>query len=413
MQPLDVPDQVNEVRAKVRTFVEGELQPLEPDSIRWELEASQRTEPFQPEDGVSYTFDPLGDLPVDVYQGLLDRAAQRGLWGFDVPAEYGGQDIGVLAKMVAVEEMAKTVVPFILPPESPNLHWLMAVASAEQRERYLEPYARGRIASGVAISEPSAGSDVSGMSTVAVRDGDGWVINGTKKWIGKADWGDFLILVAVTDTEKRARGGMTAFLIDRGTPGVEVVRRLPTISNYRPCEVELRDVRVGDGQVLGDVGDAFVPLQNRFGVRRLEIASRSLGATERLLDMMIAHSKERETFGRPLASRQMVQQWIADGIMGLHACRLVNYDAARKLDAGVQDIRQEAAAAKVMGTELLNKVADWCLQAHGGLGLSKDLPIESYYRLVRIWRIVEGPSEVHRVSIARRALRDGRVSAEL
>lgn len=408
-----MPDEVQDVRRKVRAFVEEELHPLEPQSIMWELEATARTEPFEAEDGVSYAFDPLGDLPSEVYQGLLESAEKRGLWGFDVPEEFGGQNVGVLAKMVAVEEMSKTVVPFILPPESPNLHWLMQVATEDQRERYLEPYARGRATSGVAITEPSAGSDVSGMSTMATRDGDGWLINGTKKWIGKADWGDFLIVVAVTDPEKRARGGMTAFLIDRGTPGVDVIRRLPTISNYRPCEVQFNDVRVGDEQVLGEIGQAFVPLQNRFGIRRLEIASRSVGAVERLLDMMIDYTTKRVTFGQPLADRQMIQQWIADGVMGLHACRLINYDAARKLDRGVVDIRQEAATAKVMATELLSRVADWCLQAHGGVGLGKDLPIESYTRLVRIWRIVEGASEVHRVSIARRAIGDGRVSIEV
>jgi (R)-benzylsuccinyl-CoA dehydrogenase len=407
MTLTDIPADLIELRDRVRNFVQADLLPLESEAVRLELQASQRTEPFQAEPGRSYQFDPLGDLPGETYQGLLDSARGRGLWGIDVPTEYGGQGLGALAKMLVTEEMNKTVVPFILPPESPNLHWLSNAVNDEQRARYLEPYARGDITSGVGITEPGAGSDVSGMSTRAERRHGRWVLNGRKKWIGKADWADFLIVVAVTDPEKGSRGGMTAFLVDRGTPGVVVERRLPTISNYRPCEVRFDDVELDDAQVLGEVGQAFIPLQNRFAIRRLEIAARCSGATTRLLEMLMSHAKERVTFGEPLASRQTIQNWIADGAMELHALRLVNMDAARKLDAGQTDLRYESSTAKVLGTELMQRVADQCLQAHGALGLGKDLPIESYYRLVRIWRIVEGASEVHRVTVARQLLRSG------
>lgn len=407
MTLTDIPADLIELRDRVRAFVQEDLLPLEPEAVRLELQASQRTEPFQAEPGRSYQFDPVGDLPGETYQRLLDSARERGLWGIDVPTEYGGQGHGALAKLLVTEEMSKTVVPFILPPESPNLHWLSNAVNDAQRARYLEPYARGEITSGVGITEPGAGSDVSGMSTRAERRDGRWVLNGRKKWIGKADWADFLIVVAVTDAEKGSRGGMTAFLVDRGTPGVVVERRLPTISNYRPCEVRFDDVELDDAQVLGEVGQAFIPLQNRFAIRRLEIAARCAGATTRLLDMLMAHAKERVTFGEPLASRQTIQNWIADGAMELHALRLVNMDAARKLDAGQTDIRYESSTAKVLGTELMQRVADQCLQGHGALGLGKDLPIEYYYRLVRIWRIVEGASEVHRVTVARQLLRSG------
>jgi (R)-benzylsuccinyl-CoA dehydrogenase len=407
MTPTDIPVALLELRDRVRAFVQEELLPLEPEAVRLELQASQRTEPFQAEPGRSYQFDPLGDLPSETYQKLLDSARERGLWGIDVPTEYGGQGHGALAKLLVTEEMSKTVVPFILPPESPNLHWLSNAANDQQRSRYLEPYARGEITSGVGITEPGAGSDVSGIATHAERRDGRWVLNGRKKWIGKADWADFLIVVAVTDPEKGSRGGMTAFLVDRGTPGVVVERRLPTISNYRPCEVRFDDVELDDAQVLGEVGQAFIPLQNRFAIRRLEIAARCVGATTRLLEMLMQHAKERVTFGEPLASRQTIQNWIADGAMGLHALRLVTVDAARKLDAGQTDIRYESSTAKVLGTELLQRVADQCLQGHGALGLGKDLPIEYYYRLVRIWRIVEGASEIHRVTVARQLLRSG------
>ncbi|MGH3660594.1 MAG: acyl-CoA dehydrogenase family protein [Micromonosporaceae bacterium] len=407
MPESEIPPQLLALRDRARDFVREELWPLEPDVIRAEALASQHEKPFQAERGRSYQSDPLGDVPYDTCQRLLGSARERGLWGIDVPEEYGGQGHGVLAKVLVTAEMAKTIVPFVLPPDSPNLHWLTAAANDEQRARYLEPYARGSITSGVGITEPTAGSDVSGIQTRAERRDGQWVLNGHKKWIGKADWADFLIVVAVTDPERRARGGMTAFLVDRGAPGVVIERRLPTISNYRVCELRFVDVRLPDSQVLGDVGNAFIPLQNRFSIRRLEIAARCVGVVERLLDMLMRHATERVTFGEPLASRQTIQNWLADGAMGLHACKLVNYDAARKLDAGQTDVRHEASMAKVLGTELVTEVVDRCLQAHGARGLSKELPIEYYYRLVRVWRIVEGASEIHRSAIARRLLRDG------
>jgi (R)-benzylsuccinyl-CoA dehydrogenase len=159
--------------------------------------------------------------------------------------------------------------------------------------------------------------------------------------------------------------------------------------------------------VLGTVGQRFVPLQNRFSIRRLELAAKSVGASERLLKKLLDQVKNRVTFGEPLASRQTIQNWIADAAMGLHACRPVIQDAGRKLDAGATDVRYEASTAKVLATELVAQVADRCLQAHGGMGLGKDLPIEYYTRLVRTWRIVEGASEIHRFTIAGRLLRDG------
>ncbi|WP_324275554.1 acyl-CoA dehydrogenase family protein [Blastococcus brunescens] len=151
MTGTDIPAELLALRDRVRAFVQEELWPLEPEAIRLELQASQRTEPFQAEPGRSYQFDPAGDLPAETYQRLLDSARDRGLWGIDVPTEFGGQGHGSLAKLLVTEEMSKTVVPFILPPESPNLHWLSSAVDDDQRARYLEPYARGR-------SPPASGS---------------------------------------------------------------------------------------------------------------------------------------------------------------------------------------------------------------------------------------------------------------
>ena len=394
-----------DVKARARAFVTEDLWPLEREVLRREL--SSREDPFVPRPGVRYRCDPLGVISPGEYDSLLESAAARGLTGLDVSRELGGQALPVTGKLAVMEEMGKTIVPFVLPPDAPNLHWLEAACSAEQQERYLAPYAQGQLRSGLALTEDVAGSDVSGIRTLATRTAGGWVLDGRKKWIGSADWADFLIVVAVTDEARATRGGMTAFLVDRGTPGVVVERRLLTISYQRPCELRLEGVRLGDEQVLGEVGGAFVPLQKRLSHRRLEMAARCAGAADRLLEMMISRARERHTFGAPLASRQIIQEWIADAAMRLHATRLVCSDAAARIAAGAGDVRLPAAAAKLMATELLNDVADRCLQVHGALGASKDLPIEHYYRLARVFRIAEGASEIQKTFIAREVLRHG------
>jgi (R)-benzylsuccinyl-CoA dehydrogenase len=277
-----------DVRARARSFVTEDLWPLEQKVLRREM--SSREEPFVPQRGIRYRCDPLGVITPGEYDQLLAAASARGLAGLEVSRDLGGQALPVIDKLGVVEEMGKTIVPFVLPPDAPNLHWLEAACSAEQRERYLAPYARGELRSGLALSEEAAGSDVSGIQTRATRTADGWVLNGRKKWIGSADWADFLIVVAVTDEAKGTRGGMTAFLVDRDTPGVVIERRLLTISYQRPCELRLEGVRLGDAQVLGEVGGAFVPLQNRLSLRRLEMAARCVGAADRLLEMMISRA---------------------------------------------------------------------------------------------------------------------------
>jgi alkylation response protein AidB-like acyl-CoA dehydrogenase len=282
---------------------------------------------------------------------------------------------------------------------------MMAVCTPEQRVRYLEPYARGEISACLAATEPNAGGDVAGVQTRAVKKGDKWILNGRKMWINRADWSSFMIVLASTDKELGSRGGLTAFLVDRGTPGVTIERRIATIVAERPCEITFDDVELDESQVLGEVGWAFPELQNRFSVRRVEVAMRCIGASERLLELLVEQANNRVTFGAPLASRQAIQWWIADATTGIHAARLMAYNAAWKIDQGKHDIRYEASMLKVFATELVGKVADWTLQAHGGMGVAKEMPIEFFYRLCRIWRIVEGPSEVHRIVIARNRLK--------
>jgi (R)-benzylsuccinyl-CoA dehydrogenase len=402
---FQLPYELGAIRDTAKKFTAQELIPLEREVIEGEMARGMDTVPFVGEPGRHYTNDPDGALPYSTYEHLVERARFMGLWGLDVPEELGGNAISVLGKMIVHEETHHSLVPFTLPPDSPNLHWMMAVCTPEQRERYLEPYARGEISACLAATEPNAGGDVAGIQTKAVRKGDKWILNGRKMWINRADWSSFMIVLATTDSDLGSRGGITAFLVDRGTPGVTIERRIATIVAERPCEITFDDVELDDLQVLGEVGWAFPELQNRFSVRRVEVAMRCIGASERLLELLVEQANNRVTFGAPLASRQAIQWWIADATTGIHAARLMAYNAAWKIDQGKHDIRYEASMLKVFATELVGKVADWTLQAHGGMGVAKEMPIEFFYRLCRIWRIVEGPSEVHRIVIARNRLK--------
>lgn len=339
---------------------------------------------------------------------LQSAAKGLGIWGLDLPEEFGGTDMGTMAKCLAVEMLNHSVVPFTLPPDSPNLSYLLSECTPEQRDRYLIPYANGEMLSALAASEAEAGSDIGGIRMRAERSGDGWLLNGSKMWISMSNRADFFIVITVTDREKGKRGGMTAFIVDRDTPGVSVGKPLPvigTIANDLAYELHFDNVVLPDQQVLGEVGEAFIPLQNRFGVRRLELGAKCVGLADRLLEMMIEYANNRSTFGELLASRQSVQWWIADATSELHSVRLMVYHAAWKADNGSKNIRLESSMVKVRATEMLSKVADMAIQLHGAMGLSKEMPIEMIYRTARVLRIVEGPSEVHRWLVGREVLK--------
>lgn len=380
------------IRDMVQRFTTESLIPLEPLVIRREAERGLKDDPI---------------LPADVEADLQKKAKDLGLWGIDAPEEFGGQNLGVLTKTLVVEQMKHSIVPLVLPPDSPNLHYLNSCCTPYQRERYLHPYVRGEKKSCLALTEAGAGSDASAIRTKAERKGGKWVLNGEKIFISNARRSDFIIVIAVTDPDKRARGGMTAFLVDKGTPGLSIPSSYPMIGEYHPYGVVLDNVELGDEQVLGEVGQAFVPMTNRLGIRRTEIAARSLGLASRAINMMIAQSKDRSTFGVPLADRQTVQNWISDSWQELEMARLLTYRLAWKIDQGQTDVRREAAMVKIQATEMATRVVDRAIQLFGGMGVSKELPLEYMSRILRVYRIVEGASEIHRWTVARDLIRNG------
>ena len=331
----------------------------------------------------------------------LDAKAQAlGLWGLDAPIELGGSDLPVTAMVGVHEELGHTITPFGLSPDSPNLRMLLLTASPEQRERYLAPYARGETVSAIAISEPGAGGDPAGMITRAVRDGDSWVINGRKIWISRAARADWTIVMAVTDKEKGARGGISAFIVDKDTPGFNVLRRIPMLGGNSTYEIAFEDCRIPASQMLGEEGKGFAPMQARLSTRRVEMAAKCIGRAQRALDMMCEYAPQRTTFGAPLSERQAIQWWVADAATKIHACRLMTYDAAARIDRG-DEARTQVSMIKVFATEMAWEIIDHAMQTFGAMGMTKELPLQQMANETRLMRMYEGPSEVHRWVIAR------------
>ena len=369
----------------VQRFVQADLMPLE--KIVLEREASGQG----------------AILTSDERSAIDQKSRALGLWGLDAPVDVGGSDLPTEAMIGVNEEIGKTVTPYTLPPDSPNLRMLLATASEEQRKRYLEPYIRGEMVSAIGISEPGAGADPSAMSTRAVRDGDQWIINGRKIWVSRAADADFTILMAVTDKSAGARGGISAFIVDRGTPGFNVVRKIPMIGGHFTYEIALEDLRLPASRLLGKEGGGFAPMQLRLSTRRIQMAAWCVGLSQRALDMMCDYASQRTTFGAPLSERQAIQWWVADAATRIHACRLMTYDAAWKVDRGLE-ARSETSMIKVFGTEMAWEIIDRAMQTFGAMGMTKELPLQLMASAVRLMRIYEGPSEVHRWVVARKLL---------
>jgi acyl-CoA dehydrogenase len=364
-------------------FVRDELMPLEPKALEREHE------------GRGLALEPGERQRID------EVSKKLGLWGLDAPTDIGGMDLPAVALVGVNEELGRTITPYTLPPDSPNLRMLMATVTEQQREAYLAPYVRGETVSAIAASEPGAGSDPAALITRAERHGDDWVLNGRKIWTSRAADADFTIVMARTGKEKR--GGISAFLVDKGTPGFKVLRRIPMVGGMTTYEVVLEDCRIDGWKLLGVEGQGFAPMQLRFGTRRVEMAAWSIGLAQRALDMMCEYAPQRVTFGQPLSERQAIQWWVADAATKIHAARLMTYDCARKLDRG-QEARIEISMIKSFAVEMAWEVVDHAMQTFGAMGMTKEMPLQLMANRLRTMRIYDGPTEVHKWVIARNLL---------
>jgi acyl-CoA dehydrogenase len=275
----------------------------------------------------------------------------------------------------------------------------------EMKERYLYPTMRGERKSCFAQTEPDAGSDPGSMRTTAVLDGDHYVINGVKRFITAADRADYMILMAATDRAKGSHGGISCFLVDMDTPGIKLSTCYETITGEKPWEIILDNVRVPRGQMVGEEGGGFSHGQRWLLMGRVKQGARALGATRRCLELAASYAKQRVTFGKPLSERQSIQWRLVDSYVALEAAIQLVYRAAAKFDAG-DDIRNEAYLVKLFCTDMAWKAADMCLQIHGGIGLTKELPVERLWHDQRSHLITEGTPEIMRSVLARHVLRE-------
>lgn len=355
-----------------------------------------------------------GDLE-EALEQLRKRAREAGLWTPHLPPEWGGLGVGPLGMALVSQEcgvsgLASLAINAMAPDEG-NMHLLLHAGTDEQRARYLRPLAAAEVRSCFAMTERDvAGSDPATLRTTAVPDGDGWVLDGEKWFISGAVGAAFAIVVARSDPDAAPSNRHSLFLVDADNPGWRVVREIPVMGTELPgghCEVRLESCRVPGDAMLGERGRGLALAQARLGPARLAHAMRWIGVAQRALDLAAGRALQREAFGRRLAEHQAVQLWLADSAIQLYAARLMVLHAAWKLDHG-EDARQEVAFVKVFVSEALGDIVDRAIQVHGSLGYSGDLPLERFYRDARAARIYDGPSEVHRMVIARNLLRASR-----
>lgn len=350
---------------------------------------------------------------------LQDAAREAGVFAPHVATAYGGLGLDMRGRAVVFEEAGRSLLgPLALniaAPDEGNMHLLEAVATAEQKERYLRPLAEGRVRSSFSMTEPApgAGSDPSALATTAAPTSGGWLVNGRKWFITGADGAAYTICMARTSGRPGDRGGATMFLIDADAPGMRIVRHIDTLDQGffgGHCEIELDDVFVSESSVLGAVDEGFAYAQVRLAPARLTHCMRWLGIARRSQEIAVGRARERHLFGSRLGDLGMVQSMIADSEIDIAASRLLIRQACTELDDG-HSAAQSSSIAKTFVAEAVGRVVDRSLQICGALGVSGDVLLSRYYREVRPFRIYDGSSETHRWAIAKRRLREGAAPA--
>ncbi|MFU8817630.1 MAG: acyl-CoA dehydrogenase family protein [Pseudomonadales bacterium] len=367
--------------ATVRRFVRDEIVPLEQN------------------------LDPDADeLEPQDHQRLVGKTRDMGLYGLDIPPEFGGPELDLVTRTLLAMEMSQHRAGLYAPCYGvfggAGLAQLFE-ATPFQQERYLFPMLRGEKKGFFGLTEASGGSDPArAIQTRAVRDGDDWIINGSKIFISGADKAQFGLVFARTDTDK-GRNGVTCFIVDTDTPGFHVRRIVHTLRAARyATELSFEDLRVPHVNVLGEVNGGFAIANDRLSRQRIPYAAGCIGVAIKAHEMALEYVPQRSTFGAPLASRQAVQWMLVDNEIDIKQARWLTLEAAHRAERG-EAFRKEAAMAKLVATEAGGRVVDRCMQMFGGYGVTKDFPFERWYREMRIRRIGEGPSEVQRHIIAR------------
>ena len=381
-----IPESLQLILDTVRRFVRQELEP-----ISLQVEEQDR-------------------IPEAAVQGMREL----GLFGIALPEEYGGLGLGCLGECMVWEELSRVNASFRTRVATNNglgSQGLVIDGTEEQKTRYLPKLASGEWTACLALSEPEAGSDAANIKTRAVLDGDHWLLNGNKHFVTNGDIAQMATVIAVTDADKGASGGITAFIVERDSPGLSVgpPDKKMGLHGTNTCELVFEDCEVPRQNVVGGeamVGQGFKTAMRVLDKGRLSIAAAALGSAQRCMELSAEYAKQRVQFGRPLAKFQAVQFMLADMATQIYAGRQMLHHAAWLRDQRGAAVTAEASMAKLYCTEMANRVADMAVQVHGGMGYMREMAVERFYRDLRLTRIYEGTSEIQRLIIARELLKD-------
>lgn len=348
------------------------------------------------------------ELSEETAKKIFEKSKALGLYAMNIPEEFGGGGLSALDTMLVEEQFGRTS-DILIRRAFGNIYEVLLSCTGPQIERWLLPTVRGERVCSIAFTEPGAGSDAAGIRTKAIRKGSKWVLSGMKHFISDGTVSDFFVVTAVTDPEKGHRG-ISMFLVDKNTPGFKVGRDQPMMGLRGTSHLELHfdDIELTDENLLGTQGEGLKLALSVLGrVRLAQVAARSIGKATKILDMTVDHAAERQQFGQALGNFQMVQQMLADSAIEINAARMALWQCAWEIDEGL-DPRAKISVLKVQASEMLGRVVDRAMQIYGGMGYSKDLPIERYFRDARIYRIFDGASEIHRGVIAKSILKGGK-----
>jgi acyl-CoA dehydrogenase len=382
---FEIPENLRIMQDTIRRFVNQDLEPI-----------SQKVEE---ED----------QIPEENVQQMREL----GMFGLAIPEEYGGLGLGTAGECLVYEELSKTNAAFRSRIGTSNGIGSMGIlfdGTEEQKQKYLPRIASGEWTSCFALSEPEAGSDAANIKTTADRHGDHFVLNGLKHFITNGDIADIATVIALTDKDKRTRGGITAFVVEKGTPGFSVgtIERKMGLRGSHTCELIFDNCRVSVAQVIGGeplIGQGFKTAMSVLDKGRLTLGASALGAAQKLLELSIEYAKQRVQFGKPIAQFQSVGNMLADMATDIYAARQMLYHAAWLRDQGKKVIK-EASMVKLFCTEMACRVVDNAVQIFGGMGYMKDFPVERFYRDLRLYTLYEGTSEIQRLVIARELTKD-------
>ena len=347
-----------------------------------------------------------GVLPEDI----LTEMKELGLFGLTIPEEYGGLGLTMEEEIMVAISLGRTSPAFRSIMGTNNGIGSAAVVfngTEEQKQKYLPKYASGEWISCFCLTEPEAGSDAASLKTFAVRDGDKYIINGTKRYITNAKVADTFNVMARTNPSIQGARGISSFIVDRNSPGITLgsIDKKMGQAGSMTCDVIFEDCPVPAENLIGEEGEGFITAMKVLDRGRLHISGVSVGVAERLIEDALEYAMQRKQFGQPISEQQLIQAMFADSQTETYAAKCMTMETARKRDAG-ENVSTESSACKLFATEMVGRVADRCVQIHGGAGYMSEYAVERFYRDVRLFRLYEGTSQIQQLIIARNMIKD-------